>query len=248
MKNTLKSLPIITLFFASFLTLSFAFPGSITKSVGATASLSENVIPAGSTAPIAGKSAYDSLNLDMSGLNRQAFDYALKGMEKLKNTGKLANESIVTIVDFSQPSSKKRLYIVDIKNYKVLFNTWVAHGRNSGLQWAKSLSNTLSSLKSSPGFYITGQTYMGGNGYSLKLNGMEKGINDLAEERAIVMHGADYVSEAFIRNRGYIGRSFGCPAVSVREAAPIINTIKNGTCLFIYHPDKSYTQRSQILS
>jgi len=196
----------------------------------------------------AGKSVYDSLQLDYSGLNRQAFDYAIKGWEKLRNQGKLANQSVIAIVDFSQPSSKKRLYVLDMVNYKVLFNTLVAHGRNSGKEWATNFSNQLSSYKSSPGFYITGQTYTGSNGYSLKLTGIENGINDKAIQRAIVMHGAGYVNESYIASRGFIGRSQGCPAVPLKDAKKIINTIKDGTCLYIYAPSPNYLSRSVMLN
>jgi hypothetical protein len=193
------------------------------------------------------KSVYDSLHLDLSGLSREAFKYAQKGWKKLVAQGKIVNESVIAIVDFSQPSSHRRLYVLDMKNYKVLFNTLVAHGRNSGKEWASSFSNKPSSYKSSPGFYITGNTYIGGNGYSLRLEGIERGINDRASDRAIVMHGADYVSESYIAEQGYIGRSQGCPAVPSTDAYPIINTIKNGTCLFVYTPSKQYVSRSALL-
>lgn len=193
------------------------------------------------------KCIYDSLQLELAGLNRQAFDYAKKGWDKLRSLGKLENQSVITIVDFSQPSNRKRLYVLDMENYKVLFNTLVAHGKNSGREWATYFSNQLSSYKSSPGFYITGQTYSGSNGYSLKLAGIENGINDKALQRAIVMHGADYVNESFITARGYIGRSQGCPAVPVKEARKIINTIKNGACLYIYAPAQNYLSRSAML-
>ncbi|HEY6504824.1 MAG TPA: murein L,D-transpeptidase catalytic domain family protein [Chitinophagaceae bacterium] len=193
------------------------------------------------------KSVYDSLHLELSGLSRQAFEYAQKGWEKLLSQGRIINESIVAIVDFSQPSSHRRFYVLDMKNYKVLFNTLVAHGRNSGKEWASSFSNQPSSYKSSPGFFITGETYNGSNGYSLRLQGIERGINDKAQKRAIVMHGADYVDESYIEAQGYIGRSQGCPAVPATEAYPIINTIKEGTCLFVYTPDKRYTSRSALL-
>jgi len=193
------------------------------------------------------KSVYDSLQLDLAGLSRRAYDYALQGYEKLVNQGKLVNQSVLAIVDFSQPSSQKRLYVLDIKNYKVLFNTLVAHGRNSGKEWATYFSNKPSSYKSSPGFYITGQAYSGSNGYSLRLDGIEDGINDKAMKRAIVLHGADYVNESFIATHGYIGRSEGCPAVPVRDATNIINTIRGGVCLYIYTPDQHYFSRSVIL-
>ena len=194
------------------------------------------------------KSVYDSLGLSTTGLSKEAYEMTMKGVEELKSEGKLSNDSIVTIVDFSKPSSEKRLFIIDLRNYRVLFNTWVAHGRNSGKETAQSFSNTMSSNKSSLGFYRTGDTYMGGNGYSLKLHGLEKGINDKALERAIVVHGADYVSPSFLQNNGFMGRSYGCPAVSSREARPIINTIKGGSCLFIYSADRYYLSHSALLN
>ena len=194
------------------------------------------------------KSVYDSLHLDLSGLSRQAFIYAQKGWQKLIRQGRVLNQSVMAIIDFSQPSDHKRLYVLDMENYKVLFNTLVAHGKNSGKEWAKSFSNKPSSYKSSPGFYITQDTYMGNNGYSLKLEGIERGINDKASRRAIVIHGARYVSESYIEAQGYIGRSEGCPAVPLQEAGDIINTIKNGTCLFVYPLTKHYASRSAILN
>jgi hypothetical protein len=201
--------------------------------------------PGDSTSMFSYRSVYDSLHLNLSGLSRQAFDYARKGWEKLVQEGRLIKTSVIAIVDFSQPSSNKRLYVLDMNNYKMLFNTLVAHGRNSGKEWASSFSNRSASYKSSPGFYITGETYNGGNGYSLKLSGVEKGINDNALRRAIVMHGAEYVSESFIDRQGYIGRSQGCPAVPAEQADEIINTLKEGACLFVYTPD--YVKRSAIL-
>ena len=165
----------------------------------------------------------------------------------MKSKGIIKNTNIITIADFSQPSWKKRLYVIDLVKGKLLFNTFVAHGVNSGLDYAKDFSNKPESFKSSPGFYVTSNTYNGNNGYSLKLKGIEKGINDNAEERDIVVHGAAYVHENFIKMKGYIGRSFGCPSVPEKLSKPIINTIKNGTCLFIYSPDKNYIASSQIL-
>ncbi|MBO9593473.1 MAG: murein L,D-transpeptidase catalytic domain family protein [Niabella sp.] len=178
---------------------------------------------------------YDSLHLDLKGLSEQAFTYALEGLEELKEEGKVLNDSVITIVDFDQPSINKRMYILDVKNYKLLFNTWAAHGRKSGTLVATSFSNTMSSNKSSLGFYLTDAPYFGGNGYSLKLKGLEPGLNDKALQRAIVLHGAPYVSQSSINELGYLGRSFGCPAVPVELSRPIIETIKDGSVLFIYN-------------
>jgi hypothetical protein len=248
---------VLSSLFLTLIHLPFSFAklgsGNLTKSdavVAATASPTPAPAPMPSMSKgfFSMKSVYDSLRLDVSGLSRQAYDYALQGWQKLIDQGKVFNQSVMAIVDFSQSSDHKRLYILDMENYRVLFNTLVAHGRNSGKEWASSFSNRSSSFKSSPGFYITGDTYNGENGYSLKLTGVEKGINDNAENRAIVMHGADYVDESWINTQGYIGRSLGCPAVPRKDAIDIINTIKSGACLFIYSPNQQYIAHSPVLN
>lgn len=190
---------------------------------------------------------YDSLRLGIMGLSQQAFNYAVQGLEYLASSGKIANDHILSIVDFSQPSNKKRLFVIDLEKRKVLFNTYVAHGMNSGKEMARQFSNLPQSNKSSLGFYETSGTYVGKNGYSLHLTGLEKGINDNAYRRDIVMHGAAYVHESFVQMQGYIGRSQGCPAVPEKLHKPIIDKIKNGTCLFIYNPDRNYLLHSRIL-
>ena len=190
---------------------------------------------------------YDSLKLGTLGLSRQAFDYALKGFNYLLTKGKIANNAILSIADFSVPSSKKRLFIIDLKNYKILFNTYVAHGRNSGQEYADHFSNAPESLQSSPGFYVTKETYTGAHGMSLRLEGEEQGINDNALSRGIVMHAAAYVNKTLAEGRGFIGRSWGCPAVAPELHQAIINKIKNGTCLFLYTPNKNYISSSRIL-
>ncbi|MEO6329445.1 MAG: murein L,D-transpeptidase catalytic domain family protein [Ginsengibacter sp.] len=192
-------------------------------------------------------SVFDSLKLNSLGLSREAYDYAVKGFNYLRSLGKLNNDNIISIVDFSLPSSKKRLFILDLKNYKILFNTYVAHGRNSGKDIANQFSNENESYKSSLGFYVTGDTYMGNHGFSMRLQGEEKGINDNANNRAIVMHSAWYVNENIVKSQGYIGRSQGCPALSEELCKPIIEKIKKGSCLFLYSPDKYYFSHSEIL-
>lgn len=189
---------------------------------------------------------YDSLHLKQAGLSKKVFTMALKGMAKLVKTHHIRN-NLLTIVDYSQPSNHKRLYVIDLNNYRLLYNTWVAHGMKTGKIIARYFSNKPSSFKSSLGFYVTGNAYNGSNGYSLKLVGMEKGINDYAMRRSIVIHRADYVSEGFIYSQGYIGRSWGCPAVSPDISEQLINHLKEGSCLFIYHPSPAYTSRSRML-
>ncbi len=177
---------------------------------------------------------YNGLRLEEKGLSQPAFDYAISNYSLLKKKGMLGNDSIITIVDFDQPSYQKRMYIIDIKHSKILFNTWTAHGRNTGKIVARDFSNSPKSLKSSLGTYLTEETYIGKHGYSLRLVGLEKS-NSCTYQRAIVVHGADYVSQKMINNTGYIGRSFGCPAVPYELSKPIIDKIKGGSFFFIYN-------------
>ena len=192
-------------------------------------------------------SVYDSLKLNTIGLSKKAFESALKGFDHLLSMGKLENENIISIVDFSLPSSKKRLFVIDLKHFKILFNTYVAHGRNSGKEFANEFSNDPQSFKSSLGFYVTKGTYNGSHGFSLHLEGEEKGINDNAYSRAIVMHSASYVGENVVRSQGFIGRSLGCPALPAKVYKPIIEKIKNGSCLFLYSPNEEYLSHSRLL-
>ena len=191
---------------------------------------------------------FSELHLSEAGMDQTVFSSALQGLKKLDSTGIIRKDSIITIIDFSQPSNKKRLYVLDLATKQLLFNTLVAHGRNSGSLWTSSFSNATSSLKSSPGFYVTGETYTGDNGYSLRLDGLEKNINDNARARSIVMHGAPYVDQSSINTLGFLGRSWGCPAIPETLHKAIINTIKDGTCLFIYSPDKNYQLHSTLLN
>lgn len=208
--------------------------------------------PAKSFSPVATSSSeemYASIVFDsLHKLNPEAFEKAYLGFRNLQKAGQLdGNSHLLSICDFSLSSKQKRLWVIDLNEKKVLFNSLVAHGKNTGEEFATQFSNRESSYQSSIGFYITETTYTGSNGYSLKLLGMDRGYNDAALQRAIVMHGADYVSEDFIRSQNRIGRSWGCPAVPRELAAPIINTIKGKNCLFIYYPDQHYLSSSQWL-
>lgn len=182
------------------------------------------------------------MGLQEKGLSEQAFEYAYKGYEYLLRRNLINAEAYLTICDFSQSSRQKRLYLIDIADAQLILNTYVAHGRNSGGEYATRFSNRAASRQSSLGFYITRNTYRGEHGLSLRVTGLEPGFNDRAYQRAIVVHGADYIGD------GSTGRSYGCPAVPLRESKTIINTIKDGSCLFIYHPQKKYLQGSKILN
>lgn len=225
--------------------------GCVTVVLGMSA-LSEPPIkhtaPVPAARPVSKTVLYDSLRLDTLSLSREAYLYAMQGYKSLQDAGELTNQRILSIVDFSLPSSKKRLFVIDMESGKLLFNTYVSHGRNSGADMATRFSNRPESFQSSLGFYITGNTYRGQNGYSLKLDGQERGINNNALMRKIVMHGSAYVNERMIAAKGYIGRSLGCPAIPAKLTKAIINTIRNGSCLFIYGHDNNYLALSKILS
>lgn len=192
-------------------------------------------------------SLYEGLNLAEKGLSQQAFDYALKGYEKLVTEGAVNNDQYLTIVDFSQSGRKKRFYLIDVKSGELLVNTFVSHGKNSGLDMAEKFSNTLNSEQSSLGFYVTSATYTGKHGLSLRLKGQEEGFNSNALARGIVVHGANYVNAGRV-NSAFMGRSQGCPALPENEYSKVINIIKDGTVMFLYHPSQDYVQNSPILN
>jgi hypothetical protein len=191
---------------------------------------------------------YEKFGLSDFGLDYEIFELAMKGFDKLTRDGILNKDSILTIVDFTRSSREKRLFVIDLKQKGLVYQSLVAHGKNSGGEFARSFSNSPQSNKSSLGFYVTRDTYNGSNGYSLKLDGCEKGVNDKAMDRAIVMHAADYANEEVARNQGFIGRSFGCPALPQKMNKKIIDKIKQGNCLFVYFPDSKYLNSSRILN
>ena len=175
-------------------------------------------------------------------LDYEIFENAMECLDELE----FNNEGLLTIIDFTKPSTEKRLFIIDLNNQELIHHTLVAHGKNTGLNVAEIFSNTSQSLQSSLGFYNTGEPYYGKHGYSLRLDGLEKGINNNARKRAIVIHGAKYVSEDFIEDHGRLGRSWGCPALPVDQTKEIIDLIKKGTCLYIYSDDKDYLENSVL--
>lgn len=191
---------------------------------------------------------YDSLGLENYGLSKKAWQYALKGYQRLLAKGKIENTDVITICDFSLSSRQKRMFVIDLKNCELLLNTYVAHGRKSGMEYAKLFSNKANSHQSSLGFYITRNQYYGENGLSLRLDGIEKGFNDKALRRNIVVHGSDYASDDFLNSNSFLGRSYGCPAVPESDIETIVSTIKEGSCFFIYYPAKKYLTSSKILN
>lgn len=151
--------------------------------------------------------------------------------------------SLLTIIDYSKPSNHKRLWVLDLRRRKLLFREWVAHGSRTGGRWAKRFSNRRQSRQTSLGVFLTSRTYRGKHGYSLRLKGLERGFNHHAKVRAIVMHGAWYMSPRFIRKHKRAGRSWGCPAVRKRVSRRLIRRIRNGTIVFAYHDGKRHSSR-----
>lgn len=186
---------------------------------------------------------YSKMQLDTI-VDYPVFEKAMAGYNVLN----IPNKDVITLIDFSKPSTDERLFVLDLKNKKVLYSSLVAHGKRSGENYATSFSNKNGSHKSSLGFYVTENTYKGKSGYSLILNGLERGINDRAKYRSIVIHGADYANPSVIPESGRLGRSFGCPALPEDINESIIDAIKGGTMLFIYANDSYYLKRSPVLA
>jgi hypothetical protein len=191
---------------------------------------------------------YSDLQLDSLGLSAEAYHKAVSGFLSLVLSGDIRNPGVLSIIDFSKPSTQKRLFVLDMYSGTLVFNSLVAHGRNSGVLVATRFSNRTNSFMSSIGFYLTGEPFNGQHGYSLRLEGKEKGWNDNAFHRSIIMHPAGYVSEDHIQKWGYLGRSEGCPAIPQALDRDIIDSIRGGSCLFIYSPDIRYLHRSRLAS
>jgi hypothetical protein len=192
------------------------------------------------------ESLFNEINFNSEKPSLEVFSLGYTGYQSLENSGRIKNK-ILTLIDFSISANEKRMWVIDLDKKELLYHTLVAHGRNTGNEYATSFSNEMSSYKSSLGFYITGEKYHGKHGLSLRLDGIEEGINDKARQRAIVIHGADYVSEDFINRNGRLGRSLGCPALPQDLNPKIVQSIHNNSCLFIYYPNDQYFSSSPLL-
>lgn len=186
------------------------------------------------------------ISQEASNLNPKVLKLSLVAYLNARKKG-MDDKKVLTIVDYSKPSADRRLWVIDLNSDKVLFNTWVAHGKNSGEADATSFSNKESSLKSSLGVYETVEPYTGHDGYSLRVRGLDPGFNDNAYDRAVVFHGAAYVSAEVAKDRGMLGRSWGCMAVPKDTIAPLINTIKDDTIVVAYYPDQKWLNSSSYL-
>jgi hypothetical protein len=188
-----------------------------------------------------------SLVRQAPGLRSDVLQLALRAAQAAAEKGLVKRRDLITVIDYSLPSTQPRLFVFDLVARKLLFRELVAHGKNSGDNVPSFFSNATGSLASCLGLFVTDDPYIGGNGYSLRLRGLEAGINDMAWSRAIVMHGAAYVSVAAIRILGRLGRSWGCPAVRPEIAHQIIDTLRGGTAVFAYYPEKSWLASSSFV-
>lgn len=196
----------------------------------------------------AGIGLVDALARQAPTLDRQVLNLATEALQCARHRKQVGADAVLSVIDYSRPSSERRLWVFDLARQRLLFQEWVAHGRNSGDNLAAHFSNDDGSYMSSLGAFTAQDTYTGHNGYSLRLQGLEPGFNDRARDRAIVIHGAPYVSEALIHAQGRLGRSLGCPAVRPAIARQLIDTLQGGSFVFAYYPDSQWLKRSRLLA
>ncbi|MFO3705527.1 murein L,D-transpeptidase catalytic domain family protein [Xanthomonas codiaei] len=189
----------------------------------------------------------DALARQAPALDRKVLALATEALQCARQRRQVHDERVLSVIDYSRPSTERRLWVFDLARQRLLFKEWVAHGRNTGENLAATFSNTDGSFQSSLGAFTAQESYTGQNGYSLRLEGLEPGFNDHARDRAIVIHGAPYVSEAIIRSQGRLGRSLGCPAVRPAVARQLIDTLRDGAFVFAYYPDRTWLRQSQLL-
>jgi hypothetical protein len=180
-------------------------------------------------------------------IETDVFELALNAASCAVRTGAVTAPPTLTVIDYSKPSTERRLWVFDLKAKELVYEELVAHGQGSGANMATAFSNENESHQTSLGLFVTKDTYVGKNGYSLRLDGLDRGVNDRARERAIVMHGAPYVSEQFVKANGRLGRSWGCPAVSDAVARKMIDLVKGGGLVFSYYPDAEWLKNSKYL-
>ncbi len=183
----------------------------------------------------------------LGGADVEVFEMALGAARCAIKNGVVADPATLTVIDYSKPSTEQRLWVYDLRDRELIYKELVAHGQGSGANYATAFSNEPDTHRTSIGLFVTEDTYVGRNGYSLRLHGLDRGFNDRARERAIVMHGAPYVSKSFIKSQGRLGRSWGCPAVSDVIAREVIDTVKGGSLVFAYYPDQKWLASSKFL-
>lgn len=186
-------------------------------------------------------------DVDLGGVDKKVFKMALGAARCAVKDGAANNPKTLTVIDYSRPSTANRFWVYDLRKRALVFNELVAHGQGSGANFATLFSNEPETHRTSIGLFVTDETYVGRNGYSLRLDGLDRGFNDKARARAIVMHGAPYVSTTFAKAQGRLGRSHGCPALREAIARDVIDTVKGGSLVFSYYPDKRWMESSKYL-
>ena len=204
-------------------------------------------VPVHACKPERPQSLVRSLLKQAPGLKPEVLELALDATACAAEKGLVQRRELLTVIDYSLPSTQPRLWVFNVAEKKLLFQELVAHGKNSGGNLPSFFSNSSGSLATSLGLFVTGGTYVGSNGYSLRLKGLEEGVNDMAFDRAIVMHGAPYVSREAIRALGRLGRSWGCPAVRKEIARKLIDTVRGGSPIFAYYPDENWLSSSAFV-
>jgi hypothetical protein len=223
-------------------------PRTIDSSFARSADAASVASSAKSAADTAAAFAIDDFSAaEIGSIETDVLELALGAASCAVQSGAVERPRTLTVIDYSKPSSQKRLWVYDLTTRELLYEELVAHGQGSGANLATQFSNTPDSHQTSLGLFVTDDTYVGRNGYSLRLDGLDKGLNDRARDRAIVMHGAPYVSPAFVKANGRLGRSHGCPAVSDAVARELINRVKGGGLVFAYYPDAEFLKTSKYL-
>jgi L,D-transpeptidase-like protein len=205
-------------------------------------------VPANATSGASAGSNRSETTFELAGLNASVFAMAMDAASCAIRSGGIGQPQTLSVIDYSRPSTQPRLWVFELPSRRLLYRELVAHGEGSGENLATAFSNDPDSHRSSLGLFLTGDTYVGKNGYSMRLDGLEDGINDRARERAIVMHGASYVSDDFARIHGRLGRSWGCPALREGVARDVIDRVKGGGLLFVYYPDPAWLESSKYLT
>ena len=236
------ALGVVAVTFIGVTAVGSAAPSAEKPRVRTAVNVANTVQPKLSTAVIDADTAVDA------GVSREVLELALTATSCAASSGAIESPPTLTVIDYSRPSVEPRLWVFDLATGELLFKELVAHGRNTGENLATKFSNRMDSRQTSLGLFVTDDTYVGSNGYSLRLDGLDVGFNDRARDRAIVMHGAPYVSEQLAAAQGRIGRSWGCPALRTAIASKVIDTIRGGGVVFSYYPDEEWLETSKFLN
>ena len=227
--------------------LAVALPAMSAPSKGAVDRKVVNDVQPIAIAPTRLGAAIDTMKAAASGVSADVLSLALSATSCAAASGAIEAPATLTLIDYSRPSVEPRLWVFDLATGELLFKELVAHGKNTGENLATRFSNDMDSRQTSLGLFVTDEPYVGKNGYSLRMDGLDAGINNRARERAIVIHGAPYVNAELAATQGRIGRSWGCPALSTAIASKVINRIRSGGVVFSYYPDKEWLASSKFL-